>query len=78
MENVEFQNKTYKVREIKLPEFGIVKISTTNLDEVLMKKGSAYISKQAQNIDEKIFFFVGEDEIELDEKVLMKLILQSI
>lgn len=78
MENVEFQNKKYRVREIKLPEFGVVKISTTNLDEVLMKKGSTYISNHAQNIDEQIFFFVSENEIELNEQILVKLILQSI
>lgn len=79
MDTINFQNKEFKVREIELPDLGYVFISTTSLNEALMNKGNDYVSKEAQNIDEKIYFFVEENQIEFTEEDLVKLvILQAI
>ncbi len=73
METIEFQNREFKVREISLPEFGDVLISTDSLNQLLLKDGS-YVSDEAIKIDEQIFYFVNENEIELSEKRLKKLV----
>lgn len=72
MDNITFLNKQFRVREIKLPDLGYVLVSTTNLNDVLMINGSEYVSDEAQKIDEQIYFFVEENEIELNEKELTK------
>lgn len=77
METVKFQNKEYKIREIKLPELGNVFISTTSLNDALMNNGSDYVSIEAQYIDEEIYFFVEDNEIEMNERSLAKLIIQQ-
>ena len=74
MDSIKFLNKEFKVREIKLPKIGYVFISTTNLSDALLNNGSEYVSKEAQNIDERLYFFVEENEIELDESDLINLI----
>jgi hypothetical protein len=77
MDTIKFQNKEYRIREIELPGLGIVLISTTNLSDALMNNGSDYVSDVAQNIDEEIYFFVEENEIEMDEVDLANLICQQ-
>lgn len=74
MSNITFLNKQFRVREIKLPDLGYILVSTTNLNDALMINGSEYISDKAQRIDEQIHFFVEENEIELDEKELIKIV----
>lgn len=75
MDLINFQNREFKVREIELPDLGYVFISTVNLNDALMNNGSDYVSKEAQNIDEQIYFFVEQNEIELSEKDLVKLVI---
>ncbi len=77
MDTIKFQNKEYRIREIELPGLGIVLISTTNLSDALMNNRSDYVSDVAQNIDEEIYFFVEENEIEMDEVDLANLICQQ-
>lgn len=74
MDKIQFLNKTYMVREIKLPEIGNVLISTTDLNDILMINGSEYISEEAQILDELIYFFVEENEINISENDLVKLV----
>lgn len=74
MDEITFLNKQFRVRKIKLPDLGYVLISTTNLNDVLMVNGSEYVSDVAQKIDEQIYFFVEENEIELNKKELTKIV----
>ncbi|TAH26169.1 MAG: hypothetical protein EAZ07_05640 [Cytophagales bacterium] len=78
MNTIKFQNKEYKTREIELPEFGNVLISTTSLNDALLNNGSNYVSDEAKNIDDEIYFFVEENEIEMNEVDLVKLISQQV
>ena len=79
MDVLKFQNIEYKIREIELPGLGNVLISTTSLNNALLNNGSYYISKEAQSLDEEIYFFVGDNEIELQDTELINLIkLQTI
>lgn len=74
MDVIKFQNREYKLREIELPEVGSVSISTANLNNALMNNGNNYVSKEAQSIDEEVYFFVEENEIELNDVDLINLI----
>ena len=74
MNTINFQNKEFKIRKIELPEFGNVFISVISLNELLLNKNGGYISEEANIIDEQIFYYVDDFEIEFDDEVLIKLI----
>lgn len=74
MEVITFQNQNFRVREIQISEFGNVLISTNSLNELLLNEDGSYSSKEAQEIDEQIFYFVEDYEIDFDEEGLIKTI----
>lgn len=74
MQIIEFKNKEYKIRELYLKDFGNISISTSSLNERLVRKSGSYVSEEARYIDEQLFFFVEEDEIDLPEKKLILII----
>ena len=78
MEKIIFQNIKYPIREITLPELGDVIISTITLNNVLMVDDGGYVSNEASNIDEKIYYFVDESEIILSDSALLNLVLIQI
>ncbi|HKC69704.1 MAG TPA: hypothetical protein VKG26_15810 [Bacteroidia bacterium] len=69
-----FLNTNYKTREITSSVFGTVLISTQSLNNNLLNSDGSYISDEALNLDEKIFYFVEDDEIELSEDKLNEII----
>jgi hypothetical protein len=73
-----FQNRRYKTRELELPEFGDVLISTDTLNDNLLGENGSYASEQALNIDEQVFYFVEEHEIELPDTKLKRLLINQI
>lgn len=75
---ITFLNTRYKIREIELPEFGNVLISTDTLNVELLDKNGSYVSEEALRIDEQIFYFVEENEIELPNIKLRKLLVTQI
>ena len=74
MVTINFQNKEFKVREIELSEIGNILISTNSLNESLLNKNGGYISDDAITLDENIFYFVNDNEIELSNDELINLI----
>jgi hypothetical protein len=76
---IKFRNKKYKSREIYLSEFYEVLISTTSLNDALMNEvGSNYVSEEAMYIDELIYYFVEENQIDLPEDELRTLLLTEV
>lgn len=75
---ITFQNQKFKTRELDLHDWGLVTISTTPLSDLLFNDETGYPSKEAQLIDETIFFFVAENEIDLSDKELAKVVLKSL
>jgi len=71
MINMIFNGRVYYARKIRLKDIGEVLISTESLNEALMEDGK-YISEEARNIDEMIYFFVEDEHIKLTEKELSK------
>ena len=74
MDTITFQKSQYKVREVKLPEQGNVFISTRSLNNQLLDNGGGYVSDEAISIDESIFYYVEEREIELSDSELSQLL----
>ncbi len=75
---ITFQNTIYKIREIELAEFGNVLISTEALNVKLLNENGSYVSEEAIRIDEQIFYFVEEDEIELLDTELKEVLINQI
>lgn len=74
---IEFQNREYLLREVELPEIGNVLISTLELNDLLMNKNGGYVSDEAISVDERIYYFVEENEIKLSDDDLIKLLIQQ-
>ena len=74
MDIIKFQNNDFKIREIELPDLGNVIISVSSLNEILLNENGSYISEEAKHIDEQIFYFLEDNEIEFNDEVLIKLI----
>ena len=79
MERVVFRGKKYPLRSLFLDTLSEeVIISTTDLNDVILNKCGAYISKKARLLDEIIFFFVEKNEIELSINDLNRIIKEAI
>ena len=78
MDTINFQNKEFKLRELELPEIGNVLIATNSLNESLLNEYGSYVCDEAIIVDEKIFYFVNDNEIRLSDKELMNLINEEI
>jgi hypothetical protein len=76
-DKIEFQNREYLLREVELPEIGNVLISTVELNDLLMNKNGGYVSDEAISFDERIYYFVEENEIKLSDDDLIKLLIQQ-
>ena len=69
MRTIEFQKKSYPIRRLVLPEFGDVLISTIAISDLLLDDEGKYISVQAEQIDQQLFYFVEKSGIFLYEKL---------
>jgi hypothetical protein len=78
MESIFFNNREFFIREINFPKLGIVNISTSSLNSSLLTDSGVYTSNQAIQIDEKIFFYVEDDQIHLSNKILRKIISENL
>jgi hypothetical protein len=78
MRTIVFEKSEYPIREIHLSEFGNVIISTLILSRKLLDENSRYVSENAQLVDEKIFYYVEPDQIELPDKKIAKIILSEL
>lgn len=69
MRTILFNGTHYPVVDILLPE-GERRIATWSLNEALINEEAEYISTEAQQIDEEIFFFVNENHLRLSNSEL--------
>lgn len=81
-ETIIFKNKKYPARSIELNFDGITEnqyISVISLEKELMNEEfSAYVSDEAQAIDEQIFFYVDDDEFCLTDGKLKHIIEEAL
>lgn len=70
--------RTFPIRTITFPNFGLVNVSITQLNDIVMNEDGGYTSIEAENIDNQIFYYVSEEELGLEVNNLIKVILKSI
>lgn len=77
METIKFEGKQYPILLLNFP-FGERIISIEKLNDNLMNIDGSYVSDSARLIDEKIFYFVDEENLNLTNEILIQLILSEI
>ncbi len=76
MDTISYHGHEYPVRVVDIPGWmKDARISTTGLNDELMNRDGNYVDEEGRAIDEAIFFYVEEQEIEKPEEELAKLIL---
>ncbi len=79
MTYVELRGTKYPTRDINLPEYGWVTVSTEKLNDDLFTEAGDYVSNAAKVLDEDLFFFVPENIlINASDKDLSEFILSSL
>ena len=62
---ITFEGTRYPVRDVRLEEYEVdVKVSCESLESLILNEAGEYTSREAQLIDEIIFFYVPDDMIE--------------
>ncbi len=68
LEEIEFEFISYKIRTVHIKGCGDCTIGTESLKNALFdEKNELYVSTEARNIDEAIFFFVEDKYINLSD-----------
>ena len=78
MDTISFNNKQFPIREIELPNLGMVFISINSLNDIIFNMEGGYISDEAEAVDEMIFYYVNDNEITLPENALINLLLLEV
>lgn len=74
---IKFRNKRFPLRELKHAEFNTIVISTVELNNLLMTKTGGYVSKEAEAIDDRIYYYVESYQFIRSDKKLLKLIVEE-
>ncbi len=77
MRTIVFDDIEYKLRDVFIKNFGIRTIGTKSLENKLLKDG-VYVSGAAQVIDENIFYYVEDKEINYDDKKLADCVVKGV
>ncbi len=70
IEYCNFNGERYGTRRVNIKEFGERCIAGYSLKNALFTEGGAYVSDEAREIDEGIFFFVEDKYLSFDDKKL--------
>jgi isocitrate lyase len=75
LDSIQYKDEFFPIRSIYVSGWGNVLISTDELqDKLLIDSGDDYQDSIAQSIDEKIFYFVTHEQLQMTEEVLSKTI----
>ena len=75
MDSITFEGKKYPVREVVVDGVGTVLVGTESLSNALNPNGDwNNVTKEAEYIDNKIYFYVEDDEIYLPINKLTELV----
>ena len=69
MDKITFNGIDYPVRFIQLTDFGVQTISVESLEDVLMDDES-FVNEEAMYVDSQIFFYVPDEIIDDEEKII--------
>jgi len=77
-EFIEFEGESYPSREIDLGNNNIVTIASTSLQKALKGNEDGFKDFEAEQIDYKIYFYVGDHEIGLPADELILVVIEGI
>ena len=77
METIKFNQREYPTLLLNFP-FGERRVSVAKLNDNLMNEDGSYVSENARLVDEDIFYFVDEEDLNLNKDELVELILSEI
>ena len=78
-DRIVFNGKEYITRDVWLPDYKVtVKVSTEDLDAAVFDVDNGYSSREAELIDELIFFYVPEDMIGTSDEELAEYIEEKV
>jgi hypothetical protein len=69
-----FDDKLHETKWVKLPEFGNVLIAKITLRDILLDDNCEYTSEEAAVVDKSIFFYIQDNDFNISDKSLSKLI----
>lgn len=61
---MKYKGKEYPVYEVEIPGWGLRLVSVVSFEEALLTPEGNYTDEEARYIDEQIFFYVDDDDIE--------------
>lgn len=73
-----FEGKEYPAREVKIGDYGNVIVSVVSLNNMLIDQLCVPVSDEAEEIDDGIFFYVEDNEIDLPDEEIEKIVLENI
>ena len=69
---MEYKGKIYPARLLTIPDWGEFIVSVESLEKELLPDGKSYADEEARWVDEQIFYYVPDEEIDLDDTFLGK------
>lgn len=75
---IRFNKRNYSTRSLRFPLLGELTVASTVLNDRLMTKDGGYVSKEAQYIDEQIFYFIPPCDFKLDDRDLARKIVREL
>ena len=74
MDTILFNNKEFPIREVELPNIGVVFISVNSLNKLLFNEDGSFLSSEAESVDNTIFYYVDENEFLFSDADLLNLL----
>ena len=78
MDKATFKGIEYPIRTVDIPGYGQRRVSKRSLEKVLLTKDDCWVNKEAEEIDNSIFFYVPDQMFEDDEADLAKFIFNEV
>lgn len=76
---IEFIGKSYGLRVLNFGEgLGRINVASNKLNSLLVDDNGRFTSKEAQSVDENIFYFIAPAEFRLSDEALMEKILREV
>ena len=78
-DSIEFNKRWYRIRTLDFGvEFGINNVASEHLNDLLMDSTGQYRSREAESVDEQVFYFVPTTSLRLSDNELRSKVLGEI
>ena len=77
-ESICYNQKEYKGRRLDIPGWGNYLVASTILESKIVDSNYEFVSKEAENVDEEIFFYIHPSDYKKTDSILALTILKSL